>query len=77
MLTQSTCLLAHTRELLQNRPRSVTLAQVAEGADVSIHWLSVVIRNPKPGEDTDPGVKRVQRVYEFLTNQPLLNSEVK
>lgn len=45
-----------------------TLPAIAEETGISFYWL----RHFKSGEYKDPSVNRVQRVYEFLTGEPLL-----
>lgn len=60
-----------TLHLLQNRPRHQTLNDVAKKADVSLSWLEKFAC----GAIADPGARRLQRVYEFLANKPLLNTD--
>lgn len=64
-------LASHTVSLLRNRPRSVTLEQVAEGAQVKKSWLSALLA----GDFDDPSANRIQRLYEYLAEKPLLPIE--
>ena len=59
-------LLARTRELLLASTEShITLAQRAR---VPYFWLKSMVR----GDAADPGVNRVQRLYEALSGKTLL-----
>lgn len=68
MQTDSICLLTHTRELLKNRPRTLTLAQIAEDSGVSLGWLNAF----SAGLYSEPSVVRVQKVFERLTGEKLV-----
>lgn len=57
--------LQDTLNLLTNRPRNLTLEAIAEGASVSLGWLSQFSRNRIP----DPSFNRVMRVRDFLKTQ--------
>lgn len=54
--------LTETLDLLKNRPRTLTLEAIAEGASVSPGWLGHFARNLIP----DPSFNRVMRVRDFL-----------
>lgn len=54
--------LQETLNLLANRPRTLTLEAVAEGANVTLGWLSMFSR----GKIDDPSFNRVMRVRDFL-----------
>lgn len=56
-----------TREALINRPKPITLAQVAEATQTSESWLEKFQRN----RIKDPGVNAIQRLYEFLFGHEL------
>lgn len=58
-------LLLRTRQLLRDDPRS--LHDVAVQSQTPFYWL----RKFHTGEIKDPGVNRVQRLYEFLTASTL------
>lgn len=60
-------LLDCTRELLIDRPRKVTIAEIAEKIDVSPSWLDSLIA----GRIKEPSVNSIQRLYEFLKNDSL------
>ncbi len=54
--------LTETLNLLTNRPRTLTIEAIAEGASVSVGWLSQFARNKIP----DPSFNRVMRVRDFM-----------
>lgn len=57
--------LTETLNLLANRPRTLTIEAIAEGASVSVGWLSQFARNKIP----DPSFNRVMRVRDFMRKQ--------
>lgn len=57
--------LDETLKLLTNRPRTLTLEAIAEGANVSVGWLGQFARNKIP----DPSFNRVMRVRDFMRKQ--------
>jgi hypothetical protein len=64
------CLLERTIDLLNNRPKPLTLEQIeADNPDLPRRWLSSFAS----GKITDPSVRRVQTLYEYLTNAPLIS----
>jgi hypothetical protein len=68
MTTDSTppgTLYERTRELLKTDPRGIL--DIHKASNVPFYWL----RKFQGGEIKDPGVNRVQRLYEFLTDRPL------
>lgn len=54
-----------TRTALQNRPRNITLEQVATESGLPLAWLRAFARNVSD----EPGVCRVQTLYEYLTKK--------
>lgn len=58
-------LLERTRTLLTEDPRD--LLEVHKQSGLPFHWL----RKVKAGETKEPGVNRIQALYEFLTNSTL------
>ena len=66
MNTQSP-LVTITRDLLDNRPRKMTLDKVAAATGVSVSYLILLM---KDGQQ-DFGAHRVTRIYEFLTGKQL------
>ncbi len=60
-------LINETRRKLVNRPRTKTMEEIAEQAEVSITWLSRFANNRVP----EPGASKVQRLYEVLSEHPL------
>ncbi len=56
-----------TLKLLINRPRTITLPEIAAAIDVSQSWLNGIIS----GRIGDPGVNAVERLYSYLTGKPL------
>lgn len=59
-------LLRRTRHLLKQDKRS--LFTIASESDLPFYWL----RKFATGETKDPGVNRVQSLYEYLTNHKLI-----
>jgi hypothetical protein len=59
-----------TIELLKNRPASLQLKDIAKATEIPEGWLKMLVQ----GKIIDPGVNRVQTVFEFLTKQPLLKA---
>ena len=57
-------LLATTIQLVRARGE-MTLQQVADGSAVDFEWLSKFARE----EIDDPGVRKVQRVHDFLVRK--------
>jgi len=52
-----------TRDALINRPRSLTLQQIARDTGIQLHWLHSFSR----GVSAEPGVCRVETLYMYLT----------
>lgn len=71
MQTPQTNLTAHTVALLRNRARSVTLANVEEKTDLKQSWLSALLY----GQIKEPSADKIQRLYEFLSEKPLLPTD--
>lgn len=59
-----------TVEALKNRPASLKLRDIAEATAIPEGWLRMLAQ----GRIDDPGVNRVQTVYEHLTNKRLLKA---
>lgn len=74
MPIQSPSLYAHTRALLRDRPRTLTLRQVADATGVTVDWLAMILRDNNL--ERDPSANRVQAVYEFLAGKPLINDNL-
>jgi lambda repressor-like predicted transcriptional regulator len=62
--TPSAPLLARTLSLVKSAPRNVTYTMMAEAIGVSVAWVSRFADDKIP----DPGVKRVQRLHDYLAN---------
>jgi transcriptional regulator with XRE-family HTH domain len=64
-MASRTDLTSRARALLNSRPRTVTLPEIAEALGVSASWLSQFGRGliPKPGAD------RVQRLHDYLARR--------
>jgi len=61
-------LLEATQNLLLARPRSLTYEQiVAECPSLNLRWLSCLAN----GQIKDPGVNKIQCLYEYLARKPL------
>ena len=58
---------AKVLELLDNRPRTVTLKDIAEGSGLPEAWLKTFAA----GKIADPSVNRVETLYTYLTGKPL------
>lgn len=54
-------------DMLANRPRNVTLKDIAKGADVPEPWLKTFAAGRIP----DPSVNRVEVLYNYLNGKPL------
>jgi len=54
--------LASIKAMLANRPKSVTLPEIAKACDVSESWLKQVIS----GEIKDPSYTKVVAVHDFI-----------
>lgn len=64
-------LLQHTRELLHKSELTIpeVYAQMyAKGSDITVFWL----RKFSSGEIPNPGIQRVEELYEFLTGEPVI-----
>jgi hypothetical protein len=68
MQSANLSLFAHTVTMLRNRPAPLTLRQISEETGLGEQWLSMILRKP----DVDPGVKKTQTLYEYLSGKPLL-----
>jgi len=60
-------LLERTIQLLQDRPRNMTYADIEDATGLKAPWLSMIHRNLIP----EPSVNAIQRLYEFLSDSPL------
>jgi len=56
----------YTRTLNLLRRDKRTLHEIAEGAQVNIHWLGKF----KQGRFDNPGVRTVEQLYRFLRKKP-------
>lgn len=54
-----------TVRLIAERPASLTLADIARGAEVKPTWLSALVK----GDIPEPGVHKIQRLHDFMTNR--------
>lgn len=63
----SVSLLERTLYLVRNRPVTVTYAMIAAETGVSAHWLKMFAS----GNITDPGVNKIEKLYEYLNGSPL------
>ena len=53
--------------LIEERPRIVTLKDIADGADVPLAWLKTFAA----GNIRDPSVNRIEVLYGYLTGKSL------
>lgn len=63
----SSVLLDRTLHLVRNRPASLTYAAIAEALDVSKAWIEALASGRIP----DPGVCKVEALYNYLAATPL------
>jgi hypothetical protein len=56
-----------TLYLLRNRPRTITLADIARDTRIGMSWL----RKYSEGNIPDPGARRLETLYVYLTGKPL------
>jgi len=68
MSVENPSLFAHTVTMLRNRPAPLTLRKISADTGLGEQWLSMLLRTP----DVDPGVKKTQTLYEYLSGKPLL-----
>lgn len=61
---------ARTKELLENRPRGMTLDIIADEAGVKRDWL----RSFSAGRIRNPGVETVQTLHDFLASRVKLEA---
>lgn len=64
-------LLEVTRKLLKNRPRTLTHQQINHDTRLSISWLNSFAH----GREIDPGVRKVETLYCYLTGGKLHTSD--
>lgn len=62
-MTLVTSLRDETRILLNNRPASLTLDEIATELNVSVQWLRLLSK----GKIANPGVNTVETLNKFLT----------
>jgi hypothetical protein len=56
-----------TLELIQNRSVKLKLVQIAKDTGLSESWLQAF----SYGDIPDPSVNKIQKLYEYLTKNPL------
>lgn len=54
-----------TANMIRNRPQWVSLASIAENADVNLDWLAKFTRGKIP----NASIERVNELYDYLTKQ--------
>ena len=57
-----------TLKLLRMRPRTVTLDAISNDTGLSSSWLSSLLGKSPP---TDPSVKKIERLYTYLSGKDL------
>jgi hypothetical protein len=60
-------LYSHTRDLLINRPASISLKQVSDDTGIQVRNLQYIVR----GKSKSPNVNTVERLYVYLSGKPL------
>lgn len=56
-----------TYVLLRTRPRDVFLTDIADGTGIPLGWLKAFSQ----GRMSDPSVVRVEKLYNWLSDEPL------
>ena len=56
-----------TLELLKNRPRPKTYELIGEAIDIKPSWIESFAQR----RIEEPGVQKVERLYEYLKGEPL------
>lgn len=59
----------HVRSMLKNRPVHLTLKSLAASCNCSTEWLSKFLNDAN--DSRDPGVKKMIRLYNLLSDTPL------
>src|SRR5262245_52744580 len=54
--------IAEIRELIVNRPRRITLEDVAKAADASVSWVSQLLN----GQIEEPAYNKIAGIYQYL-----------
>lgn len=62
-----------TRELLKNRPRSMSVETIVENTSLTTSWIVDFARYPQ----RDHGVNKVEELHFFLTGENLINDDSK
>lgn len=66
-MSRECSLVTRTRELYVARPREVTQLKIAADTGLSIHWINQFAMQ----RDHEPGVNKVQTLYEYLAGKKL------
>jgi hypothetical protein len=64
-------LLRHTRELLRNRPRTITYAHIEQATGLNRNWLVEFVQ----GRSDHCSVVYVEKLYEYLSQRNLVTGE--
>lgn len=56
-----------TLDLVKRRPRNLSFRMISEKTGLSVHWL----RKYNEGDIVEPGVCKIERLYEFLTGDKI------
>lgn len=70
-MTHTKSLTTHTRQLLKDRPASLTFEKICAETNLKMNWLTDFSRARSEGATAE----RVQKLYEYLTGKPLLSDE--
>lgn len=62
-------LIAHTRNLLLQRPRSLTYEQIARDTDLNVRWIAALAQCAD--KDADFGAHKIERLYTYLSGKQL------
>lgn len=69
---QSQTLCEKTLTLLENRPKGMTLLQIANDTGLTLYWLQSFLKNAKDSsKDFDPGVNKIVTLYNHLNDKKL------
>lgn len=60
-------LLAHTLELVRNRPRAVTYELMQKKTRIPVSWMQALMT----GKIKEPSVNRIEKLYVYFTGSQL------
>ena len=69
-----------TIELLKNKSKNITYKLIEEETGLTTYWLDSLINRPQKERDFDPGVRKIETLYNYLSGKPfsfVSSSEIK